>query len=267
MLSALFGLNAGAIAAGASRALAGPSTPAAVSAAPAPPPFAAGLPGWQDRALLGRPFAPGERNVLVLHGWNGSPWDGCMLRLAEALAARYDNVLAYAYPSALDIESNATWLRDAIAERYPGVTFDVVAFSEGGLVARTAIEPGEWNGGRTIASHVRTLVTIGTPHDGLLADLPPSWLGDIASLQMRPGSTFLRELNAAPRPGNVRYALIAGDTGHGSDGIVPVESALARTTLTPAATAVLPLPHTASPTTPHLPCDPAVYAAIDRVTP
>ena len=220
------------------------------------------LTAWQRRALIGGSLTPGKRNVLLVHGWNSSPWDGCELRLAAGLRETYDNVAAYAYPSALDIGENAVWLRDAIRTRYPGVAFDIVGFSEGGLVARAALEPGAWNGGQTIAASVRNLITIATPHLGVLPETGPSLLSDTASSEMVAGSSFLRDLNMHPETGGVRYGLIAGAGWRvTSDGLVGVDSALGRGTLVPYRTATLPSVH-ASGGTGGMPCDQRVYDAI-----
>jgi hypothetical protein len=222
------------------------------------------LTAWQRRALVGDPFAPGARNVLLVHGWNSSPWDGCELELAAAMSGSYDHVLAYAYPSALDIGANADWLRKEIAARYPGVTFDIVGFSEGGLIGRAAVEPGAWNGGQTIAASVRNLITIATPHTGLLPDAGPSLLSDLGAAEMRPGSPFLRALNEHPGPNSVNYALIAGAGWRdaASDGLVSVESALGQGAVTAQRTAVLPLVHATPDGIGGMPCDPLVYNTI-----
>jgi hypothetical protein len=222
------------------------------------------LTAWQRRALVGDAFAPGARNVLLVHGWNSSPWDGCELELAAAMRGSYDHVLAYAYPSALDIGENADWLRKEIARRYPGVTFDIVGFSEGGLIGRAAVEPGAWNGGQTITASVRNLITIATPHLGILPDAGPSLLADLGSSEMRSGSAFLRALNDHLDTGAVRYAFIAGDGGRNraSDELVGVDSGLAQGVVTAARAATLPLVHAAPGTTGGMPCDPLVYDTI-----
>ena len=222
------------------------------------------LTAWQRRALMGDAFVPGARNVLLVHGWSSSPWDGCELQLAAAMHGAYDHVSVYAYPSALDIGENARWLRDALSARSPGTAFDVIGFSEGGLIGRAAIEPGDWNGGSTIAGSVRHLVTIATPHDGLLPDAGPSLLSDLASLQMRAGSEFLRGLNQHPDTGGVRYTTIAGN-GWGdrtSDGLVGVDSALGSGVLAPARAITLPLMHAPTLGGAGMPCEARVYDAI-----
>jgi len=69
----------------------------------------------------------------------------------------------------------------------PGETFDIVAFSMGGLVSRYYIQK---LGG---AERVRRFVTISTPNHGTIW----AWLSGRAGVkQMRPGSAMLRELNA-----------------------------------------------------------------------
>ncbi len=249
------------------------------------------LTAWQRRALVGDAFTPDTRNVLLVHGWNASPWDRCELQLAAAMRGTYDRVLAYAYPSALDIGDNAAWLRDAIAERDPGAAFDIIGFSEGGLVARAAVEPGAWNDGRTIAAPVRNLITIATPHLGILPDAGPSLLGDLGGAEMRSGSTFLQALNKRehqtigeqldttmtpdasqqarlPSQGrgrgvnSPRYGLIAGGGWRdGSDGLVSADSALGRGVIADARTMTLPLVH-ATAGGGGMPCDAQVYEAI-----
>jgi hypothetical protein len=223
------------------------------------------LKAWQPPALVGDQPVAGARNVIVLHGWNASPWDACQLELMQALASHYDHVAAFAYPSALDIAESARDLATTVRQFDPGAAFDIVGFSEGGLVARAAIESGYWNEGETIARRVPRLFTIATPHEGVLAGLAPSVLGDVASEEMRPGSLFLRNLNGATRPTATRYIAIAGDAADGgaSDGLVGVESALGFGILPDAERIVLPLLHAATyGGGSGMPCDAAVYRAL-----
>ncbi len=214
------------------------------------------LTAWQSRLLVGAGFSEHGRNALVIHGWNGSPWDACQLGLMEAMASSYDHVIAYAYPSALDIEDNARWLRDALAET--DGPFDMIAFSEGGLVARAVLEEED---GEELARRIGRLITVATPHLGLLPDVPESFLGDAASAQMQEGSAFLGALNARPRAG-VPYYAIAGDGAGGSDGLVAVESAMGRGVVPLEGEAVLSLRHAPSAAGPGMPCDSAVYETI-----
>ncbi|MBI5288825.1 MAG: hypothetical protein HY873_07620 [Chloroflexi bacterium] len=218
---------------------------------------------WQQRSILGAAFGRGERNALIIHGWNSEPWDGCQLSLAAGIAPYYDNVAAVAYPSAFDIAENGVWLRGEIERQWPDTPFDIIAFSEGGLAARAAIEPHAWNGGTRIGAEIGRLVTIATPHQGIDPAAPLSVLNDEAALQMRPGSGFLRELNDGPRHDGVRYQLIAGDLGNGTDSIVPRESALGGGLLRAERTTVLPLAHSPSGVAPRgMPCDALVYETV-----
>jgi hypothetical protein len=218
---------------------------------------------WQQRSILGAEFVGGERNVLVLHGWNGEPWEACQLDLMAGIAPYYDNVAAVAYPSALDIADNANWLREEIERQWPDTPVDIIAFSEGGLVARAAIEPHTWNGDAVISAKIGRLVTIATPHLGVVGEMTLSLLNDTAARQMRSGSDFLDELNAEARHEHIRYQFIAGDLGRGSDSIVPRDSALARGAVQADGTTVLPLAHSPSSEMRRgMPCDSSVYEAV-----
>ena len=220
---------------------------------------------WQRPAVAGAEFESGERNALVIHGWNDEPWSACMLQLAAGVAPAYDNVAAVAYPSALDIRESAVWLRAEIERRWRGVPFDIIAFSEGGLVARAAVEPHAWNGDALIAADIERVIMIATPHEGILSSAAISLLNDDAARQMRPGSDFLRELNRDPRHDGIAYHLIAGDTGARHDGVVSSGSALGRNALRSVSRTTLRLPHSgASEDARHLPCDEAVYDAISH---
>ena len=77
---------------------------------------------------------------------------------------------------------------DFIGENYaPGEKIDLVAFSMGGLVTRYYLQR---LGG---LARVQRYVTLSTPHHGtLIAYLLPN----VGCRQMRPGSAFLRDLNA-----------------------------------------------------------------------
>jgi hypothetical protein len=217
---------------------------------------------WQERRIVGADPRADGRNALVLHGWNGEPWDACMLALMEGIAPGYDSVAAAAYPSALDIATNGAWLRDEIEARYAGTSLDIIAFSEGGLVARAAIEPQARNREAEIDAEIGRLITIAAPHEGLPADAPPSLADDIAGQQMRVGSDFVLELNSGAQAVGVRYELIAGDRSTGGDGVTRVESALALNTLSAARRTIVPLAHSPAAGVRGMPCDAAVYEVI-----
>lgn len=200
--------------------------------------------------LLGQPaecrsftpngFMPEERNLLILHGWIGTlpPMDGCLGQLIGALRPIYDNVVGCQYPSGEDIGANSAWLRDELDRQCPSCRFDIVGYSEGGVLARYATEQSGGFGER-----VDNLVTIATPHEGfdkahmiaetlsrLFCPVNPDY---IALQQMRPGSSFLSSLNDPDRPNRAkRYRVIAGvkilpsGLALDNDGVVPILSAL-----------------------------------------
>lgn len=143
----------------------------------------------------------------------------------------------------VDIAESGLRLREllerlAVAE--PGVPIDVIAHSQGGLVARAALGP-------TPPAGVENLITLATPHQGadlatgldLVATGPTgavleeavSHLG-VAGIdptstsvrQLSELSPFLRRLNAQPLPEGVRVTSIAGR----ADVIVPAPHARLR---------------------------------------
>lgn len=113
-----------------------------------------------------------------------------------------------------------------LQERHPGVPIDVIAHSQGGLVARSALGPAA-------PPAVETLVTLATPHGGsdlatlgsvVFATLPGSLvknvvdqfdlaggvdLGSDSVAQLSETSAFLRRLNAGPLPPGVRVTSVA----------------------------------------------------------
>ena len=231
------------------------------------------------------PFVMGERNVLFIHGFNGSPGDDCMSEVINVLEGLYDHVAAYQYPSALSIEKNAKWLADEISRQFPDGNFDIVGYSEGGLVARTLIEQNQFQ------DRVDNLVTIATPHKGILEAtalslLPlPAIAGPGASIpidvlrtmfpavfQQMYGSEFLRNLNAAYKPGHTEYHTIAGTDKAGSDtdGVVKVNSAHGTDIFTPAQSETIPnISHSQNTGSPSswMPCDQRVYDLLKRWLP
>jgi triacylglycerol lipase len=88
---------------------------------------------------------------------------------------------------AVALEDLAAQLSAFVArELAPGESFDLVGFSMGGLVCRYYVQR---LGG---VERVGRLITISSPHRGTYwAHMTRS----VGSLQMRPGSQFLRELN------------------------------------------------------------------------
>jgi len=161
-----------------------------------------------DTAALGY----SERNV-VRFSYRGGP----------TLGRVYDSG-----DSQIDLAESGRRLRlliEDLQETNPGAGIDVIAHSQGGLVARAAL-------GRRPPPSVRTLVTMATPHGGAdlatLAAIARSHpLGALASAvasdvrpvgidvqapsvgQLSESSDFLRRLNAMPLPTSVNVTSVA----------------------------------------------------------
>ncbi|MCP9957661.1 esterase/lipase family protein [Streptomyces sudanensis] len=133
--------------------------------------------------------------VVLLHGLS----DNCsvFVPLHRALArdgTRHVQAVNHS-PLICDLRTAAHRLTDHVDElraRTGHDEVDLVGHSLGGLVARYYVQR---LGG---ASHVRTVVTLGTPHEGTSA-APLAGVHPLVR-QMRPDSPVLREL-AAPAPG------------------------------------------------------------------
>ena len=141
---------------------------------------------------------PPERRIVVQVGGIGSTSDDAAIADLDTAALGYDpgDVLRFSYEggripprevvddrfgsletneyhqiaSQNDLHESGRRLADLlddVARAAPGVPIDVVAHSQGGVVARLAIDHGEATGTRPV--EVRTLVTLGSPHQG--ADL------------------------------------------------------------------------------------------------
>ncbi len=183
--------------------------------------------GWED--------LPATRDLVVLvPGLGSSP--KAMQGLLEAVRAEGFLCGAFGYPNSRPIADSAEALSRelaAIAERHPGRGMSLVAHSMGGLVSRAVIEDPDLDPG-----NVRQLIMIATPNHGsnlayfgfameiaepLLTAERRSRVGEFfstledglseASVDLIPGSPFLRTLNDRPRNSKVHYTLFLGDKG------------------------------------------------------
>ena len=178
---------------------------------------------------LPQPFDERRPLVVLVHGLDcdRANWRGIRERLADD---GYQPAF-FTYPSDQPISESAALLgRELRAFRgaHPRTPVTLLAHSMGGLVSRAYVEGDEYAGG------VERLIMIAPPNRGsnwawyrvaLEAeehyhlwrhekDWTPSWmitdgLGE-AGRDLRPGSKFLRELNARPRREGVKYTIIAG---------------------------------------------------------
>ena len=168
--------------------------------------------------------------VVLIHGLDcdRANW----LPMIELLEKEGRQAAVFTYPSDQPIEDSAASLGAKLADlrlRTPGLSYDLICHSMGGLVARAYVEGQAYRGG------VERLIMLGTPnrgsrwagyrlaleideHYGLWRHEPnwsPSWmvtdgLGEAGS-DLKPHSKFLESLNARGRREGVRYTIVAGN--------------------------------------------------------
>ena len=171
----------------------------------------------------------GKPLVVLVHGLDCDRASWGVIR--KLLAAEGCQVAYFAYPSDQPIADSASFFGKQLKtfrRAHPRTPITVLAHSMGGLVSRAYIEGDNYAGG------VERLIMIAPPNGGskwawyrmaLEADehyhlwrhekrWSPTWvitdgLGE-AGRDLRPGSKFLRELNARPRRQGVKYTIIAG---------------------------------------------------------
>jgi pimeloyl-ACP methyl ester carboxylesterase len=129
------------------------------------------------------PFgAPTERRIAVLVGGLGSSSDNAAVRDVDTASLGYapDDVLMFSYrggrasdvpygpaDTLQDLNTSADRLAQLLAETaaaHPGVPIDVIAHSQGGVVARLAVERAYAAG--HLPNELATVVTLGSPHRG-----------------------------------------------------------------------------------------------------
>ncbi len=134
------------------------------------------------------PVNAAKRPVVLVHGIYCS--GRAMTRLAQYLRAQGREVYTPSLtPSSgvVPLEVLAKQLSDFADQKLHGRKFDLVAFSMGGLISRYYLQR---LGG---LERVPNFITMATPHNGTKAAYA---LGAPGVLQMRPGSTFLRDLDS-----------------------------------------------------------------------
>lgn len=165
---------------------------------------------------------PVKGTCLLLHGWDSNGSD--MLPLSNALqqlptaegwnfyCATYETHLATFVEAAQELAPHVASLAQPLL---------IVGYSEGGIVARQLIADG---------LDVKALVTICSPHQGILPWIPTP---DLGSASVSPFSEDLARLNASPQDiaNRLNYYLFAicsvdlfGE--HNDDGVVALASAL-----------------------------------------
>lgn len=155
--------------------------------------------------------------ALLLHGFVDNRSAFALLR-RSLLRNGWSRVQALNYsPLTGDIRTAAKLLGphiEQVCEESGHARVDIVGHSLGGLIARYYVQ---CLGGD---AHVRTLVTLGTPHSGTRA--VPALAPHPLARQMRPGSSVLEELAGPARGCRTRFVAFWSDL---DQLMIPVESA------------------------------------------
>ena len=159
------------------------------------------LPTTAGAATATTTFGPDSEPILFVHGWNssGATWNTMADRFrADGWPADYLD--QWSYNTAQSNETTAQQLAQEV-ERLKDATgssaVDVVTHSMGGLSSRYYAK----NLGGD--SNVEDWVSLGGPNHGTTT---ANGCADVSCTEMRPGSTFLNELNAGDEtPGSTRY--------------------------------------------------------------
>jgi pimeloyl-ACP methyl ester carboxylesterase len=157
---------------------------------------------------------PRIRTVVFVHGLAGNRANFFPLQ-AYLRARGHRRQLSFNYRSRGSIEGLALNLKRKLDRNVKGGRIDLVCHSMGGLVARYYVQA--LGGSR----RVDRVVTLGTPHHGSFAS---AYLPVSPVTQLRPGSPFLRDLDALPLPSKVRFHSFAA---RDDLLVLPCESALA----------------------------------------
>ncbi len=136
---------------------------------------------WPRRAGFDR-VVEGSRPVLLVHGFtqNASNFH----RLREAIEDRLGRptvAVTLGWPMRHDLDGYVPALQRALRRMHDAAGpagFDVVAHSMGGLITRIALEQAPDLGAR-----LRTVVTIGSPHNGTAGARGPVWGADARSMR------------------------------------------------------------------------------------
>jgi pimeloyl-ACP methyl ester carboxylesterase len=179
-----------------------------------------------------RPDDTKRPTICLLHGINSS--SGSFMHMVGPLEAAGFGLVAYNFPFNRDLETTVeAFARDwGEFRKRRGDTrpWAIITHSMGGLIARAYVEGVGYrddvndllliappNGGSAVAGAqtllqlVQGLQSVNRRESGALLQLSEG-LGEAAD-DLRPGSTFLRALNARPRRASVRYHILAGDSG------------------------------------------------------
>ncbi|MFF5369194.1 esterase/lipase family protein [Streptomyces sp. NPDC013187] len=150
--------------------------------------------------------------VLLLHGFIDNRSVFVLLRRSLAQHGRQQIESLNYSPLTCDIRAAAELLGrrvEELCERTGARQIDIVGHSLGGLIARYYVQ--RLGGDR----HVRTLVTLGTPHSG--TRVVPFANAHPIVRQMRPGSSVLEELTAPAPACRTHFVSFWSDLDHVMD--------------------------------------------------
>jgi pimeloyl-ACP methyl ester carboxylesterase len=183
------------------------------------------------RLYMLQPYDSKRRPVIFVHGMNGSPRS--FRKMIDGLdKARFQPWVFY-WPTGMPVEISG-WTLDQQVEylcyRDGFNACDVVGYSMGGLVTRTALNIRAKEGRPLVVRHFISLstpwggdpaATSGVRHSPVVV---PSWRN------MDPTGTYMKTLFDQSWPKDVRYTLFFGYGGGGgssnADGVVLLKSAL-----------------------------------------
>ncbi len=186
---------------------------------------------------------PPNRVVIVLHGIHSTPAAGEAVAL-ELHKATSHPMLQFLYPNDAPVLESAERLNQELAKflvEYPDTQISLVAYSLGGLVARSALEWPKWHN-EPARQKVDQLILVCPPnHGSALWEYAPLLEGaeiwqrivnnesvgqpfrrvvrsitdglNEASADLQPDAPWIVELNRLPRSAHVRYSILAGDRG------------------------------------------------------
>jgi len=201
--------------------------------------------------------AEGCGNVLLVHGMKITGLERCgygggestWCDAATLLANAGYGVAEFLYPTEGRVQVSAMRLGALLSrmEKLTGVSkWFVVAHSFGGLVVRECMSGGD----ALCASRVQSLVTLGTPHEGV--SLWCAMFSCKPRVQLTQGSAYMGELARRPLlmtpvtavAGSIRMAISCTPLSSESDGIVLRSSALPEAFAADYTTKVVPRNHT-----------------------
>jgi pimeloyl-ACP methyl ester carboxylesterase len=173
-------------------------------------------------------YQAGKVPIIFVHGVKGGPtnWKNVIESLDNQ---RFQPWVAY-YPSGLRLDMISNYLVEAVTRlqnEYGFSEYIVIAHSMGGLVTRSFAKKYVAHSPENI-KRLRLVMTVNSPMTGMSAAaagvkrspiVVPSWR------DVKPGSDFLRGINAWNWPREIPYHLVASYVGRkNGDGVVPLSS-------------------------------------------